>query len=98
MKILNVGWVTFAIMIAIVVLSIKGGSIGAGLLFITIGYIGSVIGNALRLYAMPDAYFTDGTLWGNVKAKFFWGHGPQVAGFFLIYIIGLKIISMFSGA
>ena len=97
MKFLNVGWVTFAMMIAIIVFSIKGGSFSAGLLIVVIGYVGSVIGNAVRLYAMPDAYFTDGTLWGNVKAKFFWGHGPQLAGFFLIYIIGLKIASMFSG-
>lgn len=97
MKFLNVGWVTFAMMIAIMVYSVKFGSFGGGLLFITVGYIGAVIGNAVREYAMPDVYFTDGTVWENVKTRFFWNHGPQLAGFFLIYMIGLKIASSFSG-
>lgn len=59
--------------------------------FLGIGYIGAVIGNAIRLYAMPDMYFTDGTLWGAFKARFFWSHGPQLSGFFLIYLVIMRV-------
>lgn len=105
-KVLNVGWVVFGMMTAVfgyviygfisAVLAGKslegfGGSFAAVILFLVVGYIGSVIGNAMRLYGMPDAYFTDGTLIGNIKAKFFWQHGPQLAGFFVIYMVILRV-------
>lgn len=59
---------------------------------IIVGYIGAVIGNAFRLYSMPDAYFTDGTLWGSFKAKFYWRHGPQIIGFFSIWIVIFQLL------
>lgn len=106
MRVLNVGWIVFAMMIAILgytfygVLS-HGGSIfhtikiSSGVfIFLAVGYVGAVIGNALRLYGMPDIYFTDGTLWGAISKRFFWNHGPQLAGFFIIYLVIIRVFAV----
>ena len=96
MRIFNVGWIVFLLIITIIGFStysynmqkeadIKG--LIVIILFVGVGYIGAVIGNALRIYAMPDIYYTDGTLWGNIKTRFFWEHGPQLSGFFIIYFV-----------
>lgn len=105
MRILNVGWIVFAMMIGVLGYTFytglsNGTSIfqtlkvsGGVFVFLSVGYVGAVIGNALRLYGMPDMYFTDGTLWGAIKTRFFWNHGPQLAGFFIIYIVILKVFA-----
>ena len=105
MRIFNVGWIVFAMMIAVLGYTFYGAlSHGTSILetlkvsggvfaFLSIGYVGAVIGNAIRLYAMPDMYFTDGTLWGAFKTRFFWNHGPQLSGFFLIYIVIMRVFA-----
>jgi hypothetical protein len=105
MRIFNVGWIVFTMMIAVLGFTIYGaftntGSVlstlkasGGVFAFLGIGYVGAVIGNAIRLYAMPDMYFTDGTLWGAFKTRFFWSHGPQLSGFFLIYIVIMRVFA-----
>ena len=103
MRIFNVGWIVFTMMIAVLGYTIYGAlshetsiletlKVSGGVFaFLGIGYVGAVIGNAIRLYAMPDMYFTDGTLWGAFKARFFWSHGPQLSGFFLIYLVIMRV-------
>lgn len=51
------------------------------------GYIGAFIGNAFRLYLLPDMNFTNDRFF--IKRIFF-AEGIQVAGFFLVYFIVLK--------
>jgi len=84
--VLKVGFVVYIIMILTIIIMVKEGSILGAIILPIVGYIGAIIGNAIRLYAMPDAYFTDGTLWGNIKSKLFWSHGPQVIGYFVIFV------------
>lgn len=102
MRIFNVGWIVFTMMIVILGFTIYGAfnstamfaqlkSSSGTFVFLGLGYIGAVIGNAMRLYGMPDMYFTDGTLWGAIKTRFFWSHGPQVIGFFLLYFVIMQI-------
>lgn len=50
MRIFNVEWIVFTMMIAV------------------LGF--TIFGNTIRLYSMPDMYFTDGTLWGALKQDF----------------------------
>jgi len=82
-SILNVGFLIYIIMIILFFAMYKHGFIFT-IETLLIGYIGAVVGNALRIYGMPDMYFTDGTLWGSIKTRFFWSHGPQLIGFFAI--------------
>jgi len=84
--VLNVGIFVYILM-GIMFFGMMGGGIFSAFGAVLVGYIGAVIGNAIRIYSMPDAYFTDGTLWGNFKAKFYWKHGPQLLGFFMIWIV-----------
>ena len=88
MKFLNVGWITFLILVLSIFIVIEGNAKELTLL-IAIGYIGAVIGNSLRLYAMPDAYYTSG-FWDSIKKRFFWNHSPQIIGFFLSMFLFVK--------
>lgn len=57
-----------------------------------LAYFGALIGNIMRRYGSPTYYFTDGTLWGNIKKRFFWSHGPQLVGFFIGIFFGPFIV------
>lgn len=93
MNILNVGWVSNIVLLiamAFVVLILTGGTSEAPIWKIVsfgflVPYIGAIIANQVRLYTMPDAYFTDGTVWSSFKTRFFWNHGPQLSTIFSIY-------------
>ena len=95
-SILNVGFLIYIIMIIFLFgLYQKGFIPTIGTL--AIGYVGAVIGNALRIYGMPDMYFTDGTLWGSLKTRFFWSYGPQIIGFFIaLFFMQGRIDSWFA--
>jgi len=84
-SILNVGWVSFGIIIFLLILSLSAN--GSFLLIAILGYFGAVIGNAIRIYAMPTFYSTDGTVLGSFYKRLYWNHGPQIGGFISIFII-----------
>lgn len=56
------------------------------------GLIGAGIGEALRRYALPDGFFTDGGMTSILKTKLFWAIGPQFIGMFLGMAIGAAIV------
>ena len=102
MKILNVGWVTNILLFMLLSISIllvtnsSDGPMPGMWKVLTFGflvpYVAAIIANQVRLYAMPDAYFTDGTVSSNFKTKFFWNHGPQ-----LYTVFGVFVFYMFLG-
>lgn len=65
-----------------------------GILFIVFATlfttIGVFIGDALRRFAMPDAFFSTGFV-DTIKQKLFWGFGPQVIG----WIVGIVVTNGF---
>ena len=54
----------------------------SGTIFTTIGV---VIGDTIRRFVMPDAYFTTDAS-DALKKKIFWKIGPQCIGFFVGYV------------
>lgn len=84
-SIFNVGWIVFSLMVGIVVLSFMYHM--SIVLVAFIGYIGAVIGNAIRIYALPNVYTTDGTVMGSFYKRLYWNHIPQLSGFMGIFII-----------
>lgn len=97
--VLNFGIFAFILFIALYILGVYSGWKAAGgffsgiwqtiiftLLYIIIAGLGGIIGNALRIYAMPSFVFADG-MKGLLKARLFWSIGPQslgiVIGFFI---------------
>jgi len=94
-KILNIGWLSFLIIGLLIFISLKTPEIP--LKIVLYAYIGSVIGNAFRIYGMPDTYFTNGTLLDNVKKRFYWNHGPQLTSMFAIPYFGTLLIGTISG-
>lgn len=92
-SILNVGFLIYIIMIILFFMMYKNGFIPT-ISTLLIGYVGAVIGNAIRIYGIPDMYFTDGTLWGSIKTRFFWAYGPQLIGFFVILFFLQKRIEI----
>lgn len=64
----------------------------AGIVAIPTGFIGLLIGDFLRRAVMPDAIFTTGGFFGLLKARLFWGIGPQAIGLFIGVAIGASIV------
>lgn len=94
-SILNVGFLIY-ILILILFFMLYQKALLPTIYTLLIGYIGAVIGNTLRIYAMPDMYITNGTLWGAIKTRFFWAHGPQLIGFCVIlFFLQKRIESWF---
>ena len=94
MRLLNVGWITNLIMLVLltVTIMIAKGSTNIEIWKIyTFGfivpYVSVIIANQFRLYSMPDAYYTDGSLWSNFKTRFYWNHGPQLITLWIIFMI-----------
>ncbi|HBN8393328.1 TPA: hypothetical protein L3688_001258 [Pseudomonas aeruginosa] len=59
----------------------------AGLVGLITGWIGALLGNAIRKFAQPDAIYTNGGALHLIWLKVFWLIGPQIIG--LIVGIGL---------
>lgn len=57
-----------------------------------LGWIGALIGDAIRKFASPDAIYTQGGVASIVWAKLFWICGPQVFGLLAGVFIGLAIV------
>lgn len=88
-SILNVGLLIYIIMIILFFIMYKNGFIPT-ISTLLIGYIGAVIGNALRIYGIPDMYFTDGTLWGSIKTRFFLGLWSSIDWLFCNIVFSAK--------
>lgn len=58
------------------------------------GLIGAAIGEAIRRFALPDGYFTNGGITSIVKTKLFWMIGPQSIGMFIGVVLGIAIVLM----
>jgi len=92
-SIFNVGWITFSLMLILTVIAfLKSAGI---LLTVLIGYVGAVIGNTIRLYAMPTIYSSNGTLSDAFLKRLYWSHGPQIGGFVGIFIFLFMIGGVF---
>ena len=89
-RILNTGWVSFLVLGLILFMCFlpdtEGNPNPLPLLSPFYVYTGAIVGNAFRIYGMPDTYFTDGTLMSNIKTRFYWNHGPQFTGMILASI------------
>lgn len=58
------------------------------------GTLGAGIGEAIRRFALPDGFITDGGMTSILKTKIFWMVGPQSIGMFLGITIGAAVVLM----
>ncbi|QRY76907.1 hypothetical protein JVX91_14895 [Pseudomonas sp. PDNC002] len=97
-----VGWGVAAVIFAILALTFNDSPLvlGAGffakfvafLVGSVLGWIGALIGDAIRKFASPDAIYTSGGVASIVWAKLFWICGPQVIGLLAGVFIGCAIV------
>jgi len=59
-------------------------------MYILIAGVGGIIGNALRLYAMPRFYLTSG-MWSILRIRLFWAAVPQSIGIIIGGCLALGI-------
>ena len=57
-----------------------------------LGLGGALIGEAIRLFALPDGFFTQGGMGSILKTKLFWMMGPQCIGVFIGVALGIGIV------
>ncbi|EMM5787098.1 hypothetical protein [Pseudomonas aeruginosa] len=92
-----IGWGVASLVLTIIFLTVNtsamvlGASLMlkllAGLVGLITGWIGALVGNAVRKFAQPDAIYTNGGALHLIWLKVFWLIGPQIIG--LIVGIGL---------
>lgn len=56
------------------------------------GWIGALIGNALRNFAQPDSVYTSGGFFHLIWIKIFWLLGPQTIGLVLGALMGCGLV------
>ena len=61
----------------------------ASILSIPTGFIGAMIGDLIRRFAIPDIVFTSGGMFQLIKTKLFWLCVPQLVGM----IIGIALVA-----
>ncbi len=65
----------------------------ASVLAVPVGFIGAMIGDVIRRFAVPDMIFTTGGLFSIIKTKLFWMCVPQLVGMFIgIGIVGGMVL------
>jgi len=103
-KILNTGWISFVLLGLVLLMTFWLTSVSTednpnpvSLFFVLYLYTGAIVGNAFRIYGMPDAYFTDGTLMSNIKTRLYWNHGPQLIGMMLSPFVWLFLLGVPEG-
>ncbi|KTT29580.1 hypothetical protein NS201_15690 [Pseudomonas oryzihabitans] len=57
-----------------------------------LGWLGALIGDAIRRFAQPDAVFTNGGILQLIWIKVFWALGPQVIGLFIGVSLGASLV------
>jgi len=61
----------------------------ASIVSIPTGFLGALIGDGVRRFAIPDAIFTTGGMAEIIKSKLFWMCVPQLVGMF----VGIAIVA-----
>jgi len=61
--------------------------VGTGL-----GTAGAMLGDALRRFTKPDAFFTSGGMGSILKTKLFWMVGPQLIGMVIGVMLGASFV------
>lgn len=56
------------------------------------GWIGALLGDAIRKFAAPDAMFTSGGMGSIIKMKLFWLIGPQLVGLIFGALLGITLV------
>lgn len=97
-----IGWGVAAVIFAILALTFNDSPLVLGASFFAkfmafmagsvLGWIGALIGDAIRKFASPDAIYTQGGVASIVWAKLFWICGPQVIGLLAGVFIGLAVV------
>lgn len=57
-----------------------------------LGLMGAMIGDAIRKFALPDLFVTNGGIGAIIWSRVFWGIGPQVIGLFIGAALGIGMI------
>ncbi len=97
-----IGWGIAALALGILSVTFNTSAmvLGAGLLAkcfavlvgTVLGWIGAVVGDAIRKFAHPDAVFTSGGLLSLLWIKIFWRVGPQLIGLVAGVMVGCALV------
>lgn len=97
-----IGWGIAALALGILSVTFNTSAmvLGAGLLAkcfavivgTVLGWIGAVVGDAIRKFAHPDAVFTSGGLLSLLWIKIFWRIGPQLIGLVAGVMVGCALV------
>jgi putative Mn2+ efflux pump MntP len=97
-----IGWAIAALALGILSVTFNTSAmvLGAGLLAkcfavvvgTVLGWIGAVVGDAIRKFAHPDAVFTSGGLLSLLWIKIFWRVGPQLIGLVAGVMVGCALV------
>ncbi|QDD92087.1 hypothetical protein CCZ28_13725 [Pseudomonas oryzihabitans] len=97
-----IGWGVAALALGILSVTFNTSAmvLGAGLLAkcfavvvgTVLGWIGAVVGDAIRKFAHPDAVFTSGGLLSLLWIKIFWRVGPQLIGLVCGVMLGCALV------
>lgn len=56
------------------------------------GFIGALLGDVVRRFAIPDAVFTTGGMMSLIKTKLFWLCVPQMVGMLIGIVVGSAMV------
>lgn len=97
-----IGWGIAAVVLAIFMCTfnnsamVLGASFGAKFLAVIVGsvfgFVGALIGDAIRKFAHPDAVFTNGGMFQLIWTKLFWLCGPQLVGLGIGVALGCSLV------
>ena len=97
-----IGWGVAALALGILSVTFNTSAmvLGAGLLAkcfavvlgTVLGWIGAVVGDAIRKFAHPDAVYTNGGLLSLLWIKIFWRVGPQLIGLVAGVMVGCALV------
>ena len=59
---------------------------------ILLGTVGALLGDALRRFARPSAFFTQGGFFSLIWIRVFWAIGPQVVGLVIGVFVGVALV------
>mgnify|MGYP001232736212 FL=1 len=59
---------------------------------ILLGTVGALLGDALRRFARPSAFFTQGGFFSLIWIRVFWTIGPQVIGLVIGVLLGGALV------
>jgi hypothetical protein len=97
-----IGWGIAAVVFAIVCVTINNSAMVLGASFFMkclaaivgalTGWIGALIGDAIRKVAHPDAVYTHGGMLSLIWIKLFWAFGPQIIGLVIGGALGCGLV------